>query len=94
MVELVFYKDGEEIRKMSGDGVVAASSDEKKRGFAIIGEFSAEELLRLMSKMTVEITREAFKTEEGSPADSFIINMLIAAIKAEADHANMEEVKE
>lgn len=94
MVELVFLKDGEEIRKMSGEGVIAASSDKEKRGFVIVGDFSPAELLRTMSQMTVEIMREAFKTEEGSPADSFIIDMLILAIKAEADHANMEEVKE
>lgn len=94
MVEMVFCKDGEEIRKMSGEGVIAASSDKEKRGFAIAGDFSPAELLRTMSQMTVEIMREAFKTKEGSPADSFIIDMLILAIKAEAYHTNMEEVKE
>lgn len=84
MVELRVYKDGELVQTMEGESVIAAVKNDDQQGLAILGRFSLETMIKMISVTVVNAVRHVFKVEPGTIGDQAIMKMIVGAINAEA----------
>lgn len=84
MVELRVYKDGELVQTMEGESVIAAVKNDDQQGLAILGRFSLETMIKMISVTVVNAVRHVFKVEPGTIGDQVIMKMIVEAINAEA----------
>lgn len=84
MVELRVYKDGELVQTMEGESVIAAVRNDDQQGLTILGRFSPETMIKMISVTVVNAVRHVFKVEPGTIGDQAIMKMIVGAINAEA----------
>lgn len=84
MVELRVYKDGELVQTMEGESVIAAVRNDDQQGLTILGRFSPETMIKMISVTVVNAVRNVFKVEPGTIGDQAIMKMIVGAINAEA----------
>lgn len=84
MVELRVYKDGELVQTMEGESVIAAVRNDDQQWLTILGRFSPETMIKMISVTVVNAVRHVFKVEPGTIGDQAIMKMLVGAINAEA----------
>lgn len=84
MVELRVYQNGDLIQTMEGESVIATVKNDDQQGLTILGRFSPETMIKMISVTVVNAVRNVFKVEPGTIGDQAIMKMIVGAINAEA----------